>query len=60
MDVQMIEIISDHKPTNADRIRGLNDKELTEFLLDFRVSLCKPENIKSTIGFLQWIQKPAE
>lgn len=24
----MIEIISDHNPTNADRIRGLNDEEL--------------------------------
>ncbi len=23
----MIEIISDHKPTNADRIRGLNDDQ---------------------------------
>lgn len=24
----MIEIISDHKPTNADRIRGMSDAEL--------------------------------
>lgn len=56
----MIEIISDHKPTNGDRIRGLNDNELAEFLFDFQVSLCKPENIKSTTGFLEWLQKPAE
>ena len=26
----MIEIISDHKPTNADRIRSLNDEELAQ------------------------------
>ena len=56
----MIEVISDHKLTNADRIKSLNDEELAEFLFDFQVSLCKPENIKSTIGFLQWLQQPAE
>lgn len=56
----MIEIISDHKLTNGDRIRGLNDNELAEFLFDFQVSLCKSENIKSTTGFLEWLQKPAE
>lgn len=26
----MIEIISDHDPTNADRIRSLNDEELAQ------------------------------
>lgn len=28
----MIEIILDRKPTNADRIRGLNDEELSKFI----------------------------
>lgn len=28
----MIEIISDHRSTNADRIRGLNDEELAKFI----------------------------
>lgn len=28
----MIEIISDQKPTNADRIRELNDEELSKFI----------------------------
>lgn len=32
----MIEIISDHKPTNADRIRGLNDEELAKFIESVR------------------------
>jgi hypothetical protein len=26
----MIEIISDHKPTNADKIRGMDDEELAQ------------------------------
>lgn len=56
----MIEIISDHKPTNADGIRGLNDEELAKFLFDFQISLCLPDNIKSTSGFLEWLQQPAE
>lgn len=28
----MIEIISDHKPTNADRIRSMTDEELAKFI----------------------------
>ncbi len=34
----MIEIISDHKPTNADRIRAMNDKELSKFIESIRCS----------------------
>lgn len=34
----MIEIISDHKPTNADRIRAMNDKELSKFIKSIRCS----------------------
>lgn len=29
----MIEIISDHKPTNADRIRNMSDEELAKLLV---------------------------
>lgn len=36
----MIEIISDSKQTNADRIRGLNDEELTKFIEAIRCSSC--------------------
>lgn len=50
----MIEIISDHKPTNADRIRGLNDEELAKFITQ---QFCHGigENL-----ILDWIQQPAE
>lgn len=39
----MIEIISDHKPTNADRIRDLNDEKLAEIIMcpyDTEPDLC--------------------
>lgn len=39
----MIEIISDHKPTNADRIRGLNNEKLAEIIMcpyDTEPDLC--------------------
>lgn len=50
----MIEMISDHKPTNADRIRGLNDEELAKFVI---------QQFFHGIGenlILEWIQQPAE
>ena len=56
----MIEIISDHKPTNADKIRGISDRELANFLFELQISLCCPDNIKSDIGFLEWLQRPEE
>lgn len=50
----MIEIISDHKPTNADRIRGLNDEELARFITQH---FCHGigENL-----ILEWLQQPEE
>lgn len=36
--VRMIEIVSDSKQTNADRIRGLNDEELAKFIEATRCS----------------------
>ena len=50
----MIEVISDHKLTNADRIRSLNDEELAEFV---KYRFC-PSISKEFI--LAWLQKPAE
>ena len=50
----MIEIILDHKPTNADRIKSLNDEELAEFV---KYRFC-PSISKEFI--LAWLQKPAE
>lgn len=34
----MIEIISYHKPTNADRIRSMSDEELAKFIEAIRCS----------------------
>lgn len=56
MEVQMIEIISDHKPTNADRIRGMRDEELADFI----IKGCWGEN-NSKINrneVLAWLQEP--
>lgn len=52
----MIEIISDHKPTNADRIRGMRDEELADFI----IKGCWGEN-NSKINrneVLAWLQEP--
>ena len=35
----MIKIISDRKPTNADRIRGMSDEELSKFIESVRCCL---------------------
>ncbi len=57
----MIEIISDHKPTNADRIRGLNDEKLAEIIMcpyDTEPDSC---NKKGCYGCcLEWLQQPEE
>lgn len=50
----MIEIISDHNPTNADRIRGLNDEELAKFITQ---QFCHGIGEKL---ILEWLQQPVE
>lgn len=50
----MIEIISDHKPTNADRIRGLNDVELAGFITQ---QFCHGIGEKL---ILEWLKQPAK
>lgn len=50
----MIEIVSDHKPTNADRIRGLNDEELAKFITQ---QFCHGIGEKLILG---WLQQLAE
>lgn len=53
----MIEIISDHKTTNADKIRGLNDEELADFIVGQR---CCDANENSEKVILEWLRQPAE
>ena len=50
----MIEIISDHKLTNGDRIRGLNDEELAKFITQ---QFCHGIGEKL---ILEWLRQPAE
>ena len=50
----MIEIISDHKPTNADRIRGMGDEELAKFITQ---QFCHGIGEKL---ILEWLQQPAK
>lgn len=57
-------------PTNADRIRGMSDEELAEFLCHFRsddvvehaCSGCKAEPYccYGHNGMIDWLQQPAE
>lgn len=60
----MIEIISDHKPTNADKIRSMKNEELAVFL-------CKVKEDYQWIDhefpdcdccgeWEEWLQQPAE
>lgn len=53
----MIEIISDHKPTNADKIRNMSDEELADFIVGQR---CCDANENSEKVILEWLQQPAE
>ena len=52
-------------PTNADRIRNMNDEELAEFIkhIKVRAALCKA--VKNNDAFeelcsAEWLQQPAE
>lgn len=57
----MIEIISDHKPTNSDRIRGLNDEKLAEIIMcpyDTEPDLCNKKGCYDCC--LEWLQQPAK
>ena len=50
----MIESISDYKPTNADRIRGMSDEELAKFITQ---QFCHGIGEKL---ILDWLQQPAK
>lgn len=71
----MIEIISDYKLTNADRIRSLNDEELAqENVVGFTyMNGYRPSHLWRSVhagefdtkeeaikAELEWLQKPAE
>ena len=45
-------VTDSHELTNADSIRGMNDEELAEFLID----LADDGNLK----IREWLQRPAE
>lgn len=53
----MIEIISDHKQTNADRIRGMSDEELADFIVVQRYC---DANENSERVILEWLQQLAK
>lgn len=58
------------KPTNADRIRDMDDDELAQFLCDFRscdtdthpCNKCKATQFcrSGHMGMIDWLQNPAE
>ena len=68
----MIEIISDHKPTNADKIREMDDEELAELIHNIcpfseyeepklSIYLNKEREIGDNIhDIIEWLQQPAE
>lgn len=71
----MIEIISDYKPTNADRIRGMSDEELARENVVGFTYMCgyRPSHLWRSVhtgefdtkeeaikAELEWLQKPAE
>lgn len=68
----MIEIISDHKPTNADRIRAMSDEELAKKFLFFAPTFVAHPAYRGLDGIyrstpeeaiknsLEWLQQPAE
>ena len=48
------------KPTNADRIRSMNDEELKKFICSmFKCEFCDFE-LGERCGLLNWLQMPAE
>lgn len=60
----------DQTPSNADRIRNMNDEELAMFLCDFRscdadeymCEGCNAEKYCRAVhaGMIDWLQQPAE
>lgn len=48
----------DYKPTNADKIRSMNDKELAEFLVKFQNTF--GEEYEGEMSCLDWLQSEAE
>lgn len=57
----MIEIISDHKPTNGEKIREKVDSELAEIIMcpyDTEPDLCDKKGCYDCC--LEWLQQPAE
>lgn len=57
----MIEIISDHKPTNGDKTREKVDSELAEIIMcpyDTEPDLCNKKGCYDCC--LEWLQQPAE
>ena len=47
-------------PSNADRIRSMNDKELKKFICSmFKCEFCDFE-LGERCGLLNWLQMPAE
>ncbi len=57
----MIEIISDYKPTNGEKIRGMVDSELAEIIMCPYDKEPDPCNKKGCYDCcLEWLQQPAE
>jgi len=46
------------KPTNADKIRSMNDEELAEFLVNFKNTF--GEEYEGKMSCLDWLQSEAE
>ena len=53
--VRMIEIISEYKQTNADRIRSMNDEELAKFIESLLPNGIKDN--KTNKNILEWLQE---
>lgn len=49
---------NDSKQTNADRIRNMSDKELSEFLITFRNTF--GEEYEGEASCMDWLQSEAE
>ena len=52
-------------PTNADRIRAMNDEELVEFIKNIKVRAALCKSVKNNDAFdelcsAEWLQQPAE
>lgn len=60
----MIEIISDYKLTNADRIKGMSDEELAYFLCkvksDYQWIDHEFPDEENCVEWEEWLQQPAK